>query len=232
MSSHSCSDIETSIRSRVMPALLTSASSPPNHSIVTSISRLESSQSATSATQGIAVPPAATIASATFFAFSPTSLTTTRAPAAASDWACARPRPCPAPVTITTRSSTIPLIQPPQHRRRLGDDALDQLLAAGDVVDQPDDLATGRDADVLAPFVQPGAVEHRRVRGHHHLAPGQLARALHRQALAGHVAPGGAGEAAEGERVAARLDQAAEPARVLRSRTGPLSSTRCGTPSI
>src|SRR5580704_3490964 len=113
MSSHSFSVMLTSIRSRRMPALLTSTCRSPNASTAESIRRLAPSQSATSSWLAIASPPAATISSTTCWAgvassplpsaAPPRSLTTSLAPSAANSRACSRPIPRPAPVITATR---------------------------------------------------------------------------------------------------------------------------------
>ena len=108
--SHSPSVMLASIRSRRMPALLTTASRPPKASIAVSIMRFAPSQSATLSLLTTASPPAATISSTTWWAGEtsspvpsrapPKSLTTTFAPCLARLSACSRPIPRPAPVTI------------------------------------------------------------------------------------------------------------------------------------
>src|SRR2546430_3470656 len=119
-SSHSSGSMLKSIRSRRMPALLTTASSRPNASRAARTSRRAPSQSDTSSVLGTAAPPMAWISSTTSAAGTwelpdpsrapPRSFTTTRAPWRANSSAWARPMPRPAPVTMTTRPSQIPLI--------------------------------------------------------------------------------------------------------------------------
>src|SRR3954453_5432313 len=115
--SHSSSVIENSIRSRRMPALLTSTSSPPNVSMAWATGALAPSKGPMSSVFAAASPPAALISSTTCCAgpassplpsrAAPRSLTTTFAPCALSMSACSRPMPRPAPVTMHTRPSTI-----------------------------------------------------------------------------------------------------------------------------
>src|SRR3954464_4270695 len=108
--SHSSALMEKIIRSRRMPALLTSTLRPPYVDTACSTSPVAKSQSPMSPATPIASPPASTISAATFSAPSPMSLTTTFAPAAARARASARPRPAPAPVTTATPpSSSAPL---------------------------------------------------------------------------------------------------------------------------
>src|SRR4051812_20876153 len=104
--SHSSALMEKIIRSRRMPALLTSTLRPPYVDTARSTSPVAKSQSPMSPATPIASPPAATISAATFSAPSPMSLTTTFAPAAARARASARPRPAPAPVTTATPPSS------------------------------------------------------------------------------------------------------------------------------
>src|SRR5688572_6490112 len=116
--SHSSSVMFTSIRSRRIPALFTSVSSPPNVSMAELMRRWAPSQSLTSSVLAMASPPAATMSSTTCCATGcisplpsasrPTSFTTTLAPSAANSSASSRPMPRPAPVTITTRPSQMP----------------------------------------------------------------------------------------------------------------------------
>src|SRR3954467_674559 len=108
--SHSSALIEKIIRSRRMPALLTSTLRPPYVDTARSTSPVAKSQSPMSPATPMASPPAATISAATFSAPSPMSLTTTLAPAAARASASARPSPAPAPVTTATApSSSLPV---------------------------------------------------------------------------------------------------------------------------
>src|SRR5947208_1518225 len=119
-SSHSSGSMLKSIRSRRMPALLTSTSSRPNESSAVWTRRRAPSQSDTSSVLATAAPPMAWISSTTSAAGTwelpdpsrapPRSFTTTRAPWRANSSAWARPMPRPAPVTMTTRPSQIPLI--------------------------------------------------------------------------------------------------------------------------
>jgi hypothetical protein len=105
----------TSMRSRRMPALLTSTSSRPKVAIACSIMRAAPAKSLTSSPLAIASPPAAAISATTSCAgpddaplpsrAPPRSFTTTLAPCAANISAYSRPMPRPAPVMITTRPS-------------------------------------------------------------------------------------------------------------------------------
>ncbi|MCZ7630728.1 MAG: hypothetical protein M5U19_17590 [Microthrixaceae bacterium] len=117
--SHSASSEFTNMRSRTIPALFTTACSPPKDSIASCTISPAASQSATSCRETTAVPPAAVISSTTCCAgvsdgslpswATPRSLTTTDAPECANANAWALPRPRPAPVTITERPSQIPI---------------------------------------------------------------------------------------------------------------------------
>ncbi len=108
--SHSSGVILTRVRSRRMPALLTSASSRPSCSTAVRTIACAASISEQSPTDRTAVPPAATISSTTAWpAASSTSPTTTPAPSRASSSASPRPRPRPAPVTIATLPSRSPM---------------------------------------------------------------------------------------------------------------------------
>ena len=101
--SHSSSVIENSIRSRRMPALLTTTSSPPNVSIACCTRAPAAAKSETSALLATASPPAAVISATTSLAgpasppvpsrAPPRSLTTTLAPCSASISECSRPIP-------------------------------------------------------------------------------------------------------------------------------------------
>src|SRR5579871_5094735 len=116
--SHSSSAIDTIMRSRTMPALLTTVSRRPHRSMAAATRWAAPSQLLTSSPLAMASPPLARIASTTSPAGpselpapssdTPTSFTTTRAPWRANSRAWARPMPRPAPVTITTRPSQIP----------------------------------------------------------------------------------------------------------------------------
>src|SRR5262245_26309840 len=107
----------TIVRSRRIPALLTSTSRAPYSSIAWRTIRCAPSQSATSSVLTIASPPAARISSTTSWAgprsgrlqsSDPTRLlTTTRAPSCANSRAYSRPSPRPAPVMIATRPSRL-----------------------------------------------------------------------------------------------------------------------------
>src|SRR5487761_951861 len=110
--SHSSSSMFTSMRSRRMPALLTTMSTPTKAATACSTSLRAPSKSATFSPSAIASPPAASISATPCSAGDrsapspasdpPRSFTTTLAPARASASACARPMPRPAPVTIAT----------------------------------------------------------------------------------------------------------------------------------
>src|SRR5580704_7644083 len=113
----------TSMRSRRIPALLTSVSIPPKVSTAWLTSRRAPSQSDASSPLATACPPMARISSTTSWAGPlevpppsgavPRSLTTTRAPWRANSSAWLLPIPRPAPVITTTLPSQIPLIEPP-----------------------------------------------------------------------------------------------------------------------
>src|SRR3954470_6186111 len=103
--SHSSSDILKSIRSRVMPALLTTTSSRPKPSTAAASIATAVARSPTSPATMLASPPRERISSAVPSAPPGRSLSTTRAPAPASASASARPRPAPARVTIATLPS-------------------------------------------------------------------------------------------------------------------------------
>ena len=115
-SSHSCSVMLNIIRSRRMPATLTSTSSRPNCSIADPMRPSAAAKSEMSAPLAIALPPAAAISSTTSAAgpesrpdpsmATPRSATTTAAPWLASSLATDRPIPRPAPVTMATRPSS------------------------------------------------------------------------------------------------------------------------------
>ena len=109
----------TNMRSRTMPALVTTVSRPPKVSMAASIREPAPSQSLMSSPLTMASPPLATISFTTSWAGlrstpspwseAPRSFTTTLAPSAAKARAWARPRPRPAPVMTTTRPSQIPI---------------------------------------------------------------------------------------------------------------------------
>ena len=112
-SSHSCSVMLKTIRSRRMPATLTRMSSRPNSSMADSTSFSAAVKSEMSAPLAMAFPPASPISATTSCAgpescpepstAAPRSLTTTAAPSPASSVATDLPIPRPAPVTIATR---------------------------------------------------------------------------------------------------------------------------------
>src|SRR3954453_17020892 len=115
----SASVMLVNMRSRRMPALLTSTSSPPKFSTAVLINRAAPSKFDTSSPLATASPPMPLISSTTSSAgpvvgvpapsmSPPRSLTTTFAPCSASSSACSRPMPRPAPVTMHTRPSHIP----------------------------------------------------------------------------------------------------------------------------
>ena len=116
--SHSSAVMLTIMRSRRIPALLTTTSRPPKVSTAVSMSRLAPSTSATSSPLATALAPMARISSTTWPAgpadrplpstSAPRSLTTTLAPWRANSMAWARPMPRPAPVITTTRPSQMP----------------------------------------------------------------------------------------------------------------------------
>ncbi len=112
--SQSSSVMLNSIRSRVMPALLTTTSSPPSPSAV-AISSSAVARWLMSPATAIALAPTALISSMTSEASKaePMSLTTTVAPSRARPTASARPSPAAAPVTTATlpdRSVTFVLL--------------------------------------------------------------------------------------------------------------------------
>ena len=108
--SHSASDIENNMRSRKIPALLTTMLRSPKVSIAVLISRSAPAQSLTLSPLATASPPIPLISCTTCSAglkspplpsmFPPRSLTTTLAPCDAKLSACSRPIPRPAPVTM------------------------------------------------------------------------------------------------------------------------------------
>src|SRR5579875_183992 len=120
--SHSSSDMLKIMRSRRMPALLTTTSRRPKASIAVSTTRREPSQSETSSALATASPSIWRISAATSSAtepfrsvpstLEPTSLTTTLAPWRANSMASPRPIPRPAPVTTTTRPSQNSVMSP------------------------------------------------------------------------------------------------------------------------
>ncbi len=115
-SSHSCSVMLKTIRSRRMPATLTRTSSRPNCSMAVLTRSPAAAWSEMSAPLATALPPAAPISAATSRAgpasrpepstAAPRSLTTTQAPSLASSFATDLPIPRPAPVTTATRPSS------------------------------------------------------------------------------------------------------------------------------
>src|SRR5215472_8759957 len=195
----------TSIRSRRMPALATTTSSRPNAPSAVCTMRRAPSQSAQSSAFGTATPPAPWISSTTASAgladapepstAPPRSLTTTRAPWAASAIAWARPRPRPPPVTTATRPSQSLLIKPlssvsEQLLRALQGDLGEHALSLrGDLV-AGQHRRLGEDAPPLATRV-PGhdaqrrperrgaAVAHVQLHGHAGVASGHVGRAEH-----------------------------------------------------
>ncbi|SHX36034.1 Uncharacterised protein [Mycobacteroides abscessus subsp. abscessus] len=114
--SNSSSDMLKSIRSRVMPALLTTTCRPPRDSAV-EISSSAVARSPISPATVTPLDPAAAISSSTSLLSNAgaMSLTTTVAPDRAKPIASARPSPAAAPVTMATRplrsASAIALIQ-------------------------------------------------------------------------------------------------------------------------
>src|SRR6202167_3084913 len=125
-SSNSCSLMDTSIRSRRMPALLTTTWRSPNAETAWSTIAFAPSNELTLSVLATAWPPAAVISSTTDCAAEmsapepstapPRSLTTTLAPREANKRACSRPIPRPAPVMIATLSCSI--VQPSSRIRR------------------------------------------------------------------------------------------------------------------
>ena len=113
--SHSSSVMLVSIRSRRMPALLTTACRSPNVSTAVLIRRWAPSHDDTLSPLATASPPNALISSTTCWAgdrsppepstLPPRSFTTTFAPWYARLRACSRPMPRPAPVTMAMRPS-------------------------------------------------------------------------------------------------------------------------------
>src|SRR5579862_1781241 len=141
--SHSSSVMLTIMRSRRMPALLTRTSRPPNVSTAWWTMRAAPAQSATSSVLATASPPASAIDAATSRAGPPSapvpsrapprSLTTTRAPWAASISAWSRPIPRPAPVTMHTRPSRERPITRSSCGRRASGPSHDLGVVAGPV---------------------------------------------------------------------------------------------------
>ena len=113
--SQSSSVIENNIRSRRIPALLTTTSRPPNVSIACFTAASPPAHVLMSSVLAAAAPPAEVISLTTSWAgpvsppepsrLPPTSLTTTLAPWRASISAYSRPSPRPAPVTMQIRST-------------------------------------------------------------------------------------------------------------------------------
>ena len=128
-SSHSCSVMLKTIRSRRMPATLTTMLSLPNSSMADSTSFSAAVKSAMSAPLAMAFPPASPISATTSCAGpescpepwtdAPRSLTTTAAPSAASSRATDLPIPRPAPVTIATRPFSRAMLTQTLPRRQL-----------------------------------------------------------------------------------------------------------------
>ena len=124
--SHSASVMFVSMRSRRMPALLTSTCRSPKASTAESTRRFAASKSVTSSWLAMASPPAALISATTSSAGvasepvpsgdPPRSFTTTLAPSAANKSACSRPIPRPAPVMMATRPSSCFTSRPPAAR--------------------------------------------------------------------------------------------------------------------
>src|SRR5215831_8033402 len=195
----------TSMRSRRMPALATTTSSRPNASSAVCTRRRAPSQSAQSSALGTATPPAPWISSTTASAgpadpplpstAPPRSLTTTRAPCAASAIAWARPNPRPPPVTTATRPSQSPLIDPStsvpeQLLRSLQRDLGEHALGLGRDLVAGQHLRLREDAPALAARV-PGndpkrrvegrrpAVAHVQLDGHARVAARHVGRAQH-----------------------------------------------------
>src|SRR5215469_11359286 len=116
--SHSSSLMLKTIRSRRMPATLTSTSSLPNSSMACRIMPSAAAWSVTSAVLAAARPPASSISRTTWCAgpaswpvpstCTPRSFTTTAAPSRANSFAIPAPMPRPAPVTTATLSSSRP----------------------------------------------------------------------------------------------------------------------------
>ena len=116
-SSNSCSLMDTSIRSRRIPALLTTTWRSPKDETAWSTIALAPSKELTLSVFATAWPPAAAISSTTDCAAEmsapepstapPRSLTTTLAPSEAKSNACSRPMPRPAPVMIATLSCSM-----------------------------------------------------------------------------------------------------------------------------
>src|SRR5580658_5777714 len=125
-SSNSCSLIDTSMRLRRMPALLTTTCRSPKVETAWSTIAFAPSNELTLSVLATACPPAAVISSTTDCAAEmsapepstapPKSLTTTLAPREANKRACSRPMPRPAPVMIATLSCS--MVQPSSRIRR------------------------------------------------------------------------------------------------------------------
>ena len=120
-SSNSSGVMLSSVRSRTMPALLTTASMPPNCSTAVAISRSAIASSATEPGHATAEPPAAVMSETTSSTRSPfVPFTTTRAPSAASASAKALPSPRVEPVTTIRRPFSCPIhatLRGEQNRR-------------------------------------------------------------------------------------------------------------------
>src|SRR5690625_2868104 len=207
--SHSSSDMLANMRSRRAPALFTSPSTLPKVSTAVASSSSAPASVRTSAAEAAAFPRGAVIAWATSWAklgstpspesSAPMSLTTTAAPSAAANNAWARPSPRPAPVMTTTRPASafmsdplcveagrrLCLAQPLQCFVGFRDDAVDEFLHRGHVVDHADHLARSHDPDVGGPLQESRAVEHGGVRRRGDPTPRHPWRPLHRQAVAG-----------------------------------------------
>src|SRR6476469_5015187 len=118
--SHSSSVMFVSIRSRRMPALLTTTWRSPKVSTAVLIRRWAPSHDEMSSPLATASPPRPLISWTTWSAglrsppvpstLPPRSLTTTLAPCLANDSACSRPMPRPAPVTMAILPSHSPLM--------------------------------------------------------------------------------------------------------------------------
>src|SRR4051812_14368044 len=107
------SSISMKLRGRFIPALLKITLSAPKLSTAFWIMAWTCTRSVTSTPTDTALPPLATIASATACAADASrSATTTFAPSAATAWHVAAPIPPAPPVTITTRSCTRPISIP------------------------------------------------------------------------------------------------------------------------
>src|SRR5271165_1185382 len=149
-SSKSCSLMETSIRSRRIPALFTTTWRSPKEDTAWSTMAFAPSNELTLSVLATAWPPAAVISSTTDCAAEtsapepstapPRSLTTTLAPKDANRRACSRPMPRPPPVMIATLSCNM-VSRPLGSRPRPRDGGPGETIATASLPVKP---ASGR----------------------------------------------------------------------------------------